>query len=255
MKRIMKLLLAVIPTAILIMTTATMSFANTLPDTDPGWNVTYTSGGELKSNFTTGNIDQTIGSMQPGDEAHFSITVTNENSATTDWYMENAVVYSMEDRSKNSGTKGGAYTYKLSYTDASGNETVFFDSTNAGGDISSAAGSGLHEATNGQEGWFYLSEISSGAKGTINMIVALDGETQGNNYQDTLADLQLRFSVELADRSENTTKTVSTGTKTGDDTNLGLYVGLCAAAGLLMIVLACISAFLRRKERRAENEK
>ena len=35
--------------------------------------------------------------------------------------------------------------------------------------------------------------------GIITLEVALDGETQGNSYQDTLADLQMNFAVELRD--------------------------------------------------------
>ena len=64
---------------------AVMVSARTLPETDPGWSVTYTAAGAMSSNFSTANLDQVIPQMQPGDEAVFKITVKNENSRTTDW--------------------------------------------------------------------------------------------------------------------------------------------------------------------------
>ena len=163
--------------------------------------------------------------------------------------MENEIVHSMEDLSANSGTKGGAYTYKLSYTDSAGKETIFFDSEAAGGDEVSQAGEGLHKATNGQEGWFYLGEMASGAKGKVELVVALDGETQGNNYQDTLADLELRFAVELAERSENVT-TVETrpGINTGDENRLMTYAAIFGLAGILLLITAGCSFAIRRRE-------
>ena len=249
MKKIRRLLPALTMALALITACTCMVSAVVLPETDPGWSVSFTSGSELQSNFTTGNLDETISGMQPGDEAHFSISVANDNSEATDWYMDNAIAYSMEDRSANSGTKGGAYTYKLSYVSSSGEETVFFDSEAAGGDEVNAAGEGLHKATNGQEGWFYLGELASGASGKVNLIVALDGETQGNNYQDTLADLEMKFAVQLAERPEKTIRyEKTTGKKTGDTTNLEVYSIICGIAGILLLITAGYSLALRRRE-------
>ena len=44
--------------------------------------------------------------------------------------------------------------------------------------------------------FFYLDRLASGENGKIGLTVALDGETQGNGYQNTLAKLQLAFAVE-----------------------------------------------------------
>lgn len=245
--RMMKKLLPIAVTAIMIMIPATgIASAETLPATDPGWQVSYTSAGEIQSNFSTGNLDETISTMQPGDEAHFSINVSNESSSDTEWYLENTILYSMEDRSANSGTEGGAYTYKLSFTDANGEETVYFDS-NAGGEGTSPVGEGLHEATNGQQGWFHLGALNAGKNGTVDLVVALDGETQGNNYQDTLADLQLRFAVETV-KPGSKEKVIEKNVKTGDDFNAGFYVALCLIAGTLLLILAIASLISRKRE-------
>lgn len=249
MKKISRLLPTVTITLSLILACAGIAYAVTLPESDPGWAVFFTDGGTMESNFTTSNIDETINGMQPGDEAHFSITVGNKNREDADWYMESEIVRSMEDMSANSQTKGGAYTYRLSFTDSSGKETVYFDSNAVGGDEVNSAGEGLHKATNGQDGWFYLGKLAPGKNGKVDLVVALDGETQGNNYQDTLAELELRFAVELA---ENTERYVSTGGRggvnTGDYSGIGVFIAICGIAGILLLIAAAYSAALRRKE-------
>ena len=67
----------------------------------------------------------------------------------------------------------------------------------------SAAGEGLKEATSSLKEYFYLDTLSRNQSGVITLEVALDGETQGNDYQDTLADLQMEFAVELRDTPDN----------------------------------------------------
>ena len=77
-----------------------------------------------------------------------------------------------------------------------GQETVFFDSSTIGGDRSSAAGLGLHEATESMGEYFRLGTLTPGEKGMVTLSVTLDGETQGNDYQNTLADLTMSFAVD-----------------------------------------------------------
>ena len=48
--------------------------------------------------------------------------------------MQNEVLYSLEDRSANKETGGGAYTYRLFYTDKSGAVETLFDSDTVGGE-------------------------------------------------------------------------------------------------------------------------
>ena len=47
-----------------------------------------------------------------------------------------------------------------------------------------------------------LDTLAKGDKGRITLEVELDGETQGNDYQNTLADLQMNFAVELSRQRE-----------------------------------------------------
>ena len=219
------------------------------------WKVTFTSDKKMESNFKTSDLDDVIYAMQPGDTAVLELAVKNGYSKKTDWYMKNAVLYSLEDRSKNSATEGGAYTYRLVYTDPSNNETVLFDSDDVGGDNAISNREGLKEATNALEDYFYLDTLKSGKSGKITLTVSLDGETQGNDYQDTLADLQMQFAVELptTTTTENK-KTINqvlnrTIVKTGDDSMPIPYLIAFGVSGLLLLFLAI---FMFKKDKKKE---
>ena len=164
---------------------------------DPDWAVTFTEDEKMESNFKTADLNDAIYGIQPGDNVILAIQLKNANSATTDWYMTNEVLYSLEDRSRNAATEGGAYTYKLLYTAADGTETTLFDSDEVGGENVNGAGEGLHQATDALSDYFFLDTLKKGQSGKVTLEVALDGDTQGNDYQNTLADLQMNFAVEL----------------------------------------------------------
>ncbi|MBR0398466.1 MAG: hypothetical protein IJI10_09390 [Eubacterium sp.] len=226
------------------------------------WAVTFTSKNKMESNFKTGDFDEVIGHMQPGDNAILKIKVSNSNPKTTAWYMENKVLNSLEDSVANAN--GGAYTYKLTYTSAGGTSTVLFDSETVGGDADSVADEGLKEATNNLDDWLYLDELENGESGNITLEVGLDGETQGNAYQDTLADLTMNFAVELVEPTQETptptpgtrrTTTVPTtprtSVRTGDENTPILYLVLMGVAGILMLIIAIVS-MRARKQAKAE---
>lgn len=164
---------------------------------DSGWHVAFTSQKTMESNFKTSDLDEAVSGLQPGDNIIFTLTLQNDYQETTDWWMTNEVLHSLEDSSANSRTHGGAYTYKLTYIDKNSKIYVLFDSDTVGGEVISSAGEGLHEATDAMEKYFYLDTLTTGQQGKITLEIVLDGETQGNDYQDTLADLQMNFAVEL----------------------------------------------------------
>ncbi len=220
---------------------------------DGSWRVVFTQEKKMESNFRTADLDEAVGGLQPGDNIIFSLKLRNENETATDWYMTNEVLYSLEDRSANSATGGGAYTYLLAYTDVNGTRTVLFDSDTVGGDLSDEAGEGLHEATDSLGDYFYLDTLAKGQGGEITLEVALDGETQGNDYQDTLADLQMNFAVELNENPTTVTGrdrgTVSArAVKTGDENIPAAYLALMAASGAILLGLAIVGWRKNRKE-------
>ena len=171
------------------------------------------------------------------------LILKNEYKQTTDWYMTNKVLESLEDAQ--TVAEGGAYSYILTYIKQDGTKETLYSSEEVGGETKNASGEGLHQATNSLKDYFYLDRLKSGQSGEITLKVKLEGETQGNTYQDTLAKLQMNFAVELVDDSttpgtpDNPTKTPSkkspsrTTVKTGDNSRVLLYSLIALIAGLV----------------------
>ncbi len=246
----------------------------------PDWNVTFTEDEKMESSFSSADLDDTIYGLQPGDNAIITLKLKNEHDVSTDWYMTNKVLYSLEDRSKNQATGGGAYTYILTYTDGDGEKKTLFNSDTVGGENSGAAGEGLHAAASALKDYFFLDTLNKGDGGTVTLEVALDGETQGNDYQDTLADLSMNFAVELNGTPGMSAESPSGGAlgetpvegpgqeggtdtardngrrrtvvQTGDDTMLAPYIIAASISGSILFVLAVyMSLRSGRQKRRA----
>ena len=224
-----------------------------------GWNVEFT-GKRMKSNFTTKDLSDAVYALQPGDSVTLGLTLSNQDGQASDWYMTNEVLSSLEDSQK--AADGGAYTYILTYTDSRGRDTVLYSSENIGGEKRTKTGPGLHEATDSLEDYFYLDRLSAGSSGHIRLRVALDGETQGNAYQDTLACLQMNFAVEkLTESSSRTSRHgeepepalsgriyTPEGVQTGDSSSVLLWSASALISGLLLILYAFLAQRGRRRE-------
>jgi hypothetical protein len=228
------------------------SFADTISG-GSGWKVTFTADEKMESNFTTGKMSDTISGMQPGDTAVFTVALGNENETTVDYYMANKILKSLEE-SKNTGTKGGAYTYILTYTGPDGSTKTIFDSDRVGGAIVNEK-EGLYQATQGLENFFFLDSYKKGQTGNITLTISLDGETQGNDYQDTLADLQMNFAVMLRTAGEYGNEgDDETGrernprvVQTGDNTNLKPFFIIAICASVVLVGLGILGTVERRK--------
>lgn len=279
-RRIIQLLLVFC----LVMAAGTTVWAEKLNGNDD-WKVEFTQEKAMVSNFTTSNFDDVLDFMQPGDSAEFSVTIHNSNDAVTDWYMANQVLKSLEDASKTAS--GGAYSYILTYTNPQGKAETLYNSETVGGENYAPNLQGLHEATDALDSFFYLDTLDKGKSGAVQLYVQLDGETQGNDYQDTLAQIQMNFAVELptvterhttvnrveerqmADRivtrrdddvyvdrtatqrssspASTLTRTVRRIVRTGDETNLTLLLVCAGILGLLLLILGILSVRLRKK--------
>lgn len=222
------------------------------------WSVVFTKDKKMEANFKTKDLDEVIYGLQPGDNVIIKLKLKNNNKSATDWYMTNKVLYSLEDRSNNSATSGGAYTYKLTYKGPDGKTDTLFDSETVGGEGASKAGEGLRQATNGLDDYFFLDTLKSGKSGTVTLEVALDGDTQGNDYQDTLADLQMNFAVELnnagTDNPSSTTGRRTRAVQTGDNLTLTPFIITACVTGTLLLIFAFYSQNEREKEKRARAE-
>ena len=227
--------------ALLLAVTPITAYAEDFSGGD-GWKVSF-DGKKMTSTFKNTDIDDKIYEMEPGDTVDFHIQLKNEYKQTTDWYMTNEVLKSLEDAQ--TVAEGGAYSYILTYIKQDGTKETLYSSEEVGGETKNASGEGLHQATISLKDYFYLDRLKSGQSGEITLKVKLEGETQGNTYQDTLAKLQMNFAVELVDDSttpgtpDNPTKTPSkkspsrTTVKTGDNSRVLLYSVIALIAGLV----------------------
>ena len=207
-----------------------------------GWSVTF-NGKEMTDNFKQKDINDSISNLQPGDSVTFTVSLSNTGKEKTDWYMTNKVLRSLEDTQKNAA--GGGYTYLLTYTSAGKTKTLFSSDT-IGAQLPDESLEGLHQATNALEEFFFLDELSQKESGVITLKVALDGETQGNAYQDTLADLQMNFAVEMRGKKPVV--------PTGDTRTLVPYVIACGVSGLVLLALAILSLRARGKDKKVTEE-
>ncbi len=199
-----------------------------------GWSVTF-DGNQLVSNM--GSIADAVNQMQPGDSVTFTVSLKNAYTADTDFWMYNAVLKSFED---NSPANGGAYEYRLSY-----NGEDIFNSDTVGGEDITGGREGLKEATGSLEDYFFLGTLEPNATGTVTLEISLDGETQGNNYQSTLANVDMRFAAELTATPQTPPGVPVRPAKTGDETNVLPLLAVFLVSG---IVLLCAAFLLLRRE-------
>lgn len=225
----------------------TAAFAESL-NGGSGWNVTYTSGGDMAENYPASGFADNIRGLQPGDDITFTMTLNQENATASDWYMKSEVIKSLESGS----ASGSVYGYLLTFTDASGQSTTLYDSAAVGGDETK----GLEEVQIGtaDEKYVYLTNLSQGQSGQVTLKVTLDGETEGNAYFNTLAQLKMAFAVDPVGDNGTTNRTRGADTnpnrsvvKTGDDTNLFPFYVVMVASGALLVGLGALTIRQRKK--------
>ncbi len=210
-----------------------------------GWCVEF-DGKKMESTFKSTDIDDAIYQLQPGDTVNLHLELKNSHDEETEWYMSNKVLQSLEDSQSVAG--GGAYSYILTYIEPDGMKRLLYSSESVGGDTVNEGGEGLHQATNALEDFFYLDQLESGEKAEITLTVKLDGETQGNTYQDTLAKLQMNFAVELTGGNDiPLIHGMSNIIKTGDNTDILNFAIVTLMAGMVCAVLGIITGRKKRK--------
>lgn len=255
MRKCMRYLIAM---ALIILMLPISAQAEDIVSTRDNW-VEFGKDHKMTDNFeATGITDEAKNDLQPGDSMTFQVNLRNTSSEKTAWYMRNEVLQTLE--SQQSIAEGGAYTYVLTYIGPKETK-VLYDSEAVGGSEESGKSSvvdgneGLKQATVALDGeeYIYLDTLEAGASAQITLKIGLDGETQGNDYQDTLARVELGFAVELVDTATTTpppgTNVIKTP-KTGDTSQALLFSVLALAAGVVCIVIV----ILRLKKKKEEEE-
>ena len=253
-------------TLVMTVGAATTAFAKDYQGAD-GWNVTF-DGSNMNSNFQDSDVTDEMANIQPGDSIELKVQVTNSDSGKTDWYMTNEVIQTLEDAQATA--EGGGYTYRLTYVGADNTENVLYDSTTVGGEGASKAGEGLKQVDNSTQEYFYLGRLASGESGIVHLTVGVDGETQGNGYQLTLAKLRMNFATEKVTEGTTTTKenkvekkvpgknnvvTTTKRVKTGDTNLILRYCALALVCGIVCLILAIFSMNKKKKEAKAYRKK
>lgn len=230
-----------------------------------GWQVVF-DGKDMNSNFTSNDFEEDARNIQPGDSIDLKVQVKNTGNDESDWYMANEVIQSLEDA--NTTATGGAYEYRLTYVNPANTESVLYDSETVGGDGTSGS-TGLHQATDTLEEYFYLGRLKKNEAGSVHLRVAVDGETQGNSYQQTLAQLEMKFAVEKVAVGEEIVRNVTTTTttptrfttttttspvKTGDNTRILIMSAVALASGVVLLILGAV-VMKRRKEGAEKGER
>jgi LPXTG-motif cell wall-anchored protein len=218
--------------------------------------VVFTQDQKLESSFFDNVIDDTIRqNVEPGDTAIFNVTLRNDNSEQTDWWMDKRTIDSLELWQTNHLTNAGGYEYQILYSDKTQTDRVLYDGANLHGtNLPGETRKDLQKTKSvGDKEFIYLGSYAKGEGGVVTLKVSLDGETQGNSYQDTLADIAMEFAVELT--PSPTTKKVTkinriSSVNTGDSSNsLPYFIGI-GAAGLIVLIIAIYIVVKRRKDRK-----
>lgn len=272
MKNSFKRFAAILLGLALLAASATAAFADS---TEPPA-VTY-DGAKLTANYTDEDFAEQIFAMQPGDSKTLTVELHNNTGAEASFSLNNSVISSLED-TEDTSAAGGAYAYHLEYVDANGKTQVLFDSQRIGGSNSSgtqthaADGSeGLHEINDalGNSGvdsasdakgmtYRFLDTLGAYRSGKVNLTITLDGETLGYGYQNTLANLMLRFAVDpvtSTSRTETVTnrvnRDVTTVVQTGEGVDNLPFVLATGISGLLLLILGVLGLLDGRKAKKA----
>ena len=245
-------------------------------------NVTFTQDNKLSEDRTASDVNSAVYDLQPGDDITITLNLKNDNASASNWYMTNEVLQSLEETA-GSGASGGAYEYELTYTDPAGTREILFTSDTVGGE-NNGSRVGLKAATSGLEDFLYLDTLQPGQSGAVTLRVALDGETQGNDYQNTLASLQMNFAVDTTTVNTQTVNRTVEGdpvpvddnggqgtdgngnadgsgsgrtgiVRTGDENDLLPYIIAAGVSGILFLVLAILGVKEQKKGKIKKNAK
>ena len=249
-----KKILCLAMAAIMAVGIHTTAFAETLQG-GSDWKVEF-NGSKMSSNFTSADMKKDIFQLQPGDTMELQVGLKNTSEKDADWYMTNEVIQTLEDAQ--SSAEGGAYEYKLTYVGSDNAEKVLYDSSTVGGEGTSKAGEGLKQIDSSTQEYFYLVRLASNNTGTVHLTVGVEGETQGNGYQLTLAKLRMNFAVEKVSAGKTITKNKIVKTtntvRTGDTARVLLFCVLALISGLILLAYGIYTLNKNTKRRRQKGE-
>lgn len=227
-------------------------------DADLYGQVSFTKDGKMsESDLNSQGLLGQIANMQPGDSKTIEMRVVNDYAKSTNWYLSNEVIQSLQEADAERSL-GGGYGYKLSYEGPTGS-TILYESKALGG----SGFEGLHEMNivdkdrqnDDIDKFVFLDTLNNNQSGVVSLEISLDGETQGNDYQEKIAEVALQFATEIADPGtvQEKDKVVHKTEKkrvvnTSTLTNRLPWLVLSAVSGLILLILAFFGLRERKKE-------
>lgn len=243
MKKISKTVVFLMITMLVLMVAGGSAFADSTKLNGEA----HFNGKKITSTFDSQKVADAFKNLQPGDDITVTVKYQNDYSKSTDWYMANEIVKTLEKidkASKNSQAENGGYTYSLVQTKKDKKKVVLFSNGKVGGEAKPANMEGLEQATNALDDWFYIETLGKGEFGLITLSISFEGETEVNDYMDTDGEVLMRFAVELtkSDKASSPDKPNYQQlhrVKTGDKRRIGLFL-LMVIAGLIILTLLAI---------------
>ena len=205
-------------------------------------------GKNIVSSFTSKDWAAKQSSLEPGDSLDYVITYINRSKKTTNWYMRNEVLKTLEE--SKSVAENGGYTYVLKNIGPNNKETVLFDNSEVGGEAKRANLEGLKQATNATKEYFFIQQLKPGKQGKTVLHVVFEGETEANDYMDTEGSLMVSYAVEEEGAGAKAAGDNANGVKTGDNTKLWLYVAIMVIA----LIIGAFAVASYRKDRKDGDE-
>ena len=200
-------------------------------------------GSRINNSKAAATFDEEIANLQPGDEMTFTFTYKNDSDESTEWYLENKVVKTLEEQD----AVNGGYTYELvNDGKEKGHVEIFRSKAVAGYEDANQdkADKGLTSATNATEDWLYIDTLKPGQSGKTTLKVALDGESQPNSYENRNGQLRIAYAVEETAVGEDVIK--RRVVDTGDETNL--FIPVAAFVGAMILLILAILSYRRDRK-------
>ena len=161
--------------AALLAASPVTAYASEVPGGEE-WQVTF-NGKKLESNFDNKDVVDQAKGLLPGDQVTLELSLKNAAGRPANWYLSNEIEKSFEEPGEGAAGRaasasGGAYTYILTYQDASGRQELY-NSNRIGGE--SKENAGLREVEESLKDYLYLGRLNAGQEGVLRLEVILDG--------------------------------------------------------------------------------
>ena len=155
--------------------------------------VSYTKGETME--YTSGDLTGVFAGIAPGETKQAVIEIQNNSDHAANISISQETIRALEDASSASG---GAYTYDVTYVDASGKTQSLMKTVAGGYSGGKASTAGLKDVNELQD-YTMISRLESGGKTYVYLTLGVDGEGVKNSYQATSGAFQMNFMASYVD--------------------------------------------------------